>query len=109
MKYKTTTKAIRSCYENNNILSIGYCDAWHLLHFRDANAYTSGVYGWNFDVYNVDGVAICTGYRGMPGRNPKNLKKYEEKARSIIADYSKTYEQQKKAVEKLLLQFIKQA
>ena len=65
MKVKTTRKAIvnSSC----NVKCAGYCDLSHLLNNHSPIAYTCGVYGWNFDVYEVYGVTICTGYRNMPG------------------------------------------
>lgn len=65
MKYKTTAKAIRN--DNRASIAIGYCDAQYLLQNRSPEAYTCGAHGWNFDVFAVDGVLICTGYRGMPG------------------------------------------
>lgn len=107
MKYKTTAKAIRSA--GGNIISIGYCYAWHLLSNHSANAYTSGVYGWNFDVYEVHGATICTGYRGMPGRTAQNVRAYETQARAIFEDWGIPYEERKEKIEKLLIEFIKQA
>jgi hypothetical protein len=65
MKYKTTAKAIRN--DSRASIAIGYCDACYLLQHRKAEAYTCGQYGWNFDVYRVENVYICTGYRGMVG------------------------------------------
>ena len=49
MKYKTTAKEIRkgAC----NLHSAGYCDLQYLLTNHSPNAYTCGVYGWNFDIY----------------------------------------------------------
>lgn len=86
MKYKTTAREVRegTCY----IISAGYCSLQNLLYFRSPNAYTKGVYGWNFDVYNIDGsCAICTGYRGMPSKNTKEdykiIHEYDEKARTL--------------------------
>lgn len=46
-------------------------------------AYTSGVYGWNFDAYEVSGVLLCSGDRGMIGQRLEIAEKYEEKARKI--------------------------
>lgn len=103
MKYKTTRKAIVE--GSSNIKCAGYCDLASLLHYRDANAYTCGVYGWNFDVYNVYGVTICTGYRGMPGKRLEQIREYEAAARSINDDYSRPWEERKQAVEKLLKEF----
>lgn len=48
-----------------------------------------GVYGWNFDVYDIDGTAIVTGYRGMPERNShadyELVREYECKANGKTA------------------------
>jgi hypothetical protein len=107
MKYKTTAKAIRQA--GGKIISIGYCDAYHLLSNHQPVAYTSGVYGWNFDVYEVNGITICTGYRGMPGKTPNNLDEYERKARAIYEDYTTPYEERKTKIEQLLNEFLTQA
>jgi hypothetical protein len=107
MKTKTTIKAIRN--NSGKILSIGYCGAQFLLRGHEPVAYTSGIYGWNFDVYRVDGVTICTGYRGMPGRRANNVDEYESKARAIAEDYKLTYEQRTEALESLLHEFLAQA
>ena len=107
MKYKTTAKAIREF--SDNPVSIGYCDASYLLQYHSPNAYTSGVYGWNFDVYEVYGVTICTGYRGMVGRRAKNVEEYESKARAISCDWSIPYETRKEKIEQLLKEFCEQA
>ena len=79
MKYKTTAKALRegAC----NLRSAGYCDLQYLLTNHSPVAYTCGVYGWNFDVYEVYGLTICTGYRGMPGERLEGIAEAEEKAR----------------------------
>jgi hypothetical protein len=69
MKYKTTAKALREGYYT--IISVGYCDLQGLLSHISPIAYSCGVYGWNFDVYDIDGIAIATGYRGMPSQNDK--------------------------------------
>ena len=107
MKYRTTAKAIRQ--SGGNIISIGYCDAWHLLSNHSAVAYTCGVYGWNFDVYEINNITICTGYRGMPGRTANNVREFEKQARRIHEDYNTPYEERKQKIEKLLDEFLKQA
>ena len=62
MKYKTTAKAIRegAC----NPRAAGYCDIQNLLINHSPIAYTCGVYGWNFDVYEVYGVTITVKMSG---------------------------------------------
>lgn len=74
MKYRTTSKAIKEGYWN--IAQVGYCELQYLLDTYRTNrvrevAYTCGTYGWNYNVFEIDGnrgtLAICTGYRGMVG------------------------------------------
>ena len=105
MKFKTTRKAIVN--GSSNIVSVGYCDLSTLLRYHSPIAYTSGVYGWNFDVYEVNGLTICTGYRGMPGRRANNSEEYERKAREAVETLG--WEEAEAEVERLLLEFCNQA
>lgn len=77
MKYKTTRKAVVN--GSVNVRSAGYCDLSYLLRNHSPIAYTCGVYGWNFDVFEVYGVTICTGYRNMPGKRLDGVAEYEQK------------------------------
>lgn len=107
MKYKTTAKAIRQFTPSNYLISAGYGDLQDLLSFHEPSAYTCGVYGWNFDVYDVHGVTICTGYRGMPGRRANQIREAERAARMVRSyESGLTWEEQKATVEKLLLLFL---
>lgn len=103
MKYKTTTKAIKNLFPN--IKSAGYCSIQHLLRTVEPVAYTCGVYGWNYDVYNINGLTICTGYRGMPGERLEKCSEYEEKAAAIWGNYSITYDERAEQVKQLLKEF----
>lgn len=96
MKYKTTAKAVKNGCPN--VKCAGYCELQNLLKNHEPNAYTCGIYGWNFDVYEVYSVTICTGVRGMPGARLQCVKEYEQKARA-----AETPEQ----VERLLQEFCK--
>lgn len=107
MKFKTTKKAIVNGY--SNIVCAGYCELQDLLRGCDPIAYTCGVYGWNFDVYNVHGVTICTGYRGMPGRRANNTTEYEKRARAIWEDWNTSWEDRSAACADLLREFCAQA
>lgn len=109
MKYKTTRKAIKDGTVPNDLLAVGYCDLATLLRNHSPVAYTCGVYGWNFDVYEVYGKTICTGYRNMPGRTPNNIREYEAKARAIMEDHSMDWKSQDEAIEALLEEFCEQA
>lgn len=106
MKYKTTRKAIVS--GSSNIVYAGYCELSYLLRYHDPIAYTSGTYGWNFDVYEVYGLTICTGYRNMPGRRANNIATYEDAARKIVDDYRWSPLAEGK-IEDLLAEFCEQA
>ena len=105
MKYKTTRKAIVN--GSVNVRCAGYCDLAYLLRNHSPIAYTCGVYGWNFDIFEVYGVTICTGYRNMPGKRLDGIREYEKKAREIWDNYNTPYETQKEETEKLLQEFCK--
>lgn len=103
MKIKTTRKAIVN--GSWNIKKAGFCDLQYLLHNHQPIAYTCGVYGWNFDVYEVYGVTICTGYRNMPGERAVGIGEYEQKAKEIMEDKKLSHEEAKEKVEELLKEF----
>ena len=103
MKFKTTTKAIRN--GSVNVKCAGYCDLCHLLQYHEPIAYTCGVYGWNYDVYEVYGVTICTGYRGMPGTRLDGIAEYDRKAREIVDNWDISYNEKREKVENLLKEF----
>lgn len=105
MKYKTTTKAIKN--GSVNIRYACYCELAHLLRYHEPVAYTCGVYGWNYDVFEVYGLTICTGYRGMPGARLEAIAEYDRKARTICDDWKIPYKEKVERVEKLLEEFCK--
>ena len=109
MKFKTIAKAIRA--NGGKIIAIGYCNAQYLLRYEREIAYSAGTYGWNFDVYEIDGITVCTGYRGMPGKRVdyEMLCEYETKAEKIVCNCRMPYEEQKAAVQSLLREMLKNA
>jgi hypothetical protein len=88
MKYKTTAKAVKEGYYK--VIRVGYCELQGLLSYKSPIAYASGYYGWNFDIYDINGVAIVTGYRGMPSKNSEvkydTIREYEKKAEGKTAE-----------------------
>ena len=107
MKRKTTRKWVADYY---TCYGTGYGDLQYLLRFQDADFYTCGVYGWNFDVYTFGKYAITTGYRGMVHHVETQWeieKEYEEKARQIIYNRELDFDEQKKQVNLLLKDFLK--
>ena len=108
MKFKTTMKKIKE--ENNKIIRLGYCDAHTLLSCSQPIAYTCGVYGWNADIYKINGVVIATGYRAFGNVKPSRelINYYEEKAKTLKND-ALNYEEKKNNINNLLNDFIKEA
>ena len=106
IKFKTTAKAIKQ--GGGRILSVSYCGMQELLSYHSPIAYAAGVYGWNFDVYAVNGVTICTGYRGMPGKsvNYELLREYETKAEKIHYNRDIPYEAKPELIDELLREFL---
>ena len=108
MKFKTTRKQINQNY--NSVISIGYCDAQYLLQGKNPIAYNAGCYGWNCDIYDINGVAIVTGYRPWGNIHPdyKIIKKYEDEARKICGDSWGNYQKMLDQMDQLLNQFIEE-
>lgn len=106
MVFKTTKKAVMDGYYK--IISIGYCDLQNLLYTKSRIAYTSGVYGWNADVYDFGSVAIVTGYRpfGNVSVDYATVQQYDELAEKINCNYKIPYDERKELVNMLLEEFI---
>lgn len=48
----------------SNIIYFGYCEIYKLTRYMERLGYTSGIYGWNADVFHIDNkTCIVTGYR----------------------------------------------
>ena len=108
MKFKTTQKAVKEGYRN--IIRVGYCGLQYLLYYKNPVAYTSGVYGWNADIYEIGrGSAICTGYRTFGDIQPdyELIREYDNKAEKIVLSWNK-YEHNEilKMLDELLNEFI---
>lgn len=59
-------------------------DMQFILKGIDRDAFTSGTYGWNADVYTFDKVIIVVGSRPFGSKIPESVyKKYAEKARNV--------------------------
>ena len=101
MKLKTTKSAIKNGF--NTVISIGYCSAQYLLYYKNPFAYSSGVYGWACDYYEIGNKCISTGYSPIGEYiDYLKLRELEEKAGKIVNDYSIECEDRKQKVELLL-------
>lgn len=103
MKMELTNKAVKTYFRN--IRSCGYCEIQFLLRGLQPIAYTSGKYGWNYDVYNIYGITICTGYRNMPGKRLEHITEYERKAMEVWHNYNLSYDEKLEKSNQLLFDF----
>lgn len=68
-KINVTRKLV--CNNFHNIISVPYCAAQDLLKYESPVWFTSGIYGWNADVYMIDfDTCIVTGYRPFGNIRP---------------------------------------
>ena len=112
MEFKTTAKAVREAYGKK--IRAGYCSMQELLAYENRKAYTSGVYGWNFDVYEIYNpinggtYIITTGYRGMVGEpvDYDLLRQYETEAEKIHYSREIDYEAKPEKIRALLYEFL---
>jgi len=104
----TTKKVIK---HNFYILGIPYCKAQHLLYYKKAFSYCTGVYGWSCDNYYIETdkhneVIISTGYQYINSKNMLKdnyiLDRHEETARGIVLNHDLTHEQKSVLLNKLL-------
>lgn len=85
MKIKMTNKQLQA--GNRRVVAICYEQAPYLLHGVNAYAYNCGVYGWNWDAYDIGGgVTVCTGYRNLTGARVK-YDDLEEEAEKAIGEW----------------------
>jgi hypothetical protein len=101
-------KVSKKHFKGDKVLSVGYCQMSWLLNYQEPIAYSTGIYGWACDYYDIDGVVISTGYQPIGVSVDYNLiKSYENKAR-LITHSVFNHEQRKNAINMLLKEFINQ-
>lgn len=106
IKAKVTDRELRSGYY---VIKLGYCGAQNILKFQPARFYNYGVYGWRYDVYELDWcLAICTGYqpiKSIPEKINNNavaiIEKYDKKAAAIRSADFRSFDGYRKAIDKL--------
>lgn len=108
MKLRASKKEIRD--NAGTLWCTGYCEAQYLLKVLDPFAYSAGAYGWACDYYYLTPyIVLSTGYSPVGECIPYDIvRKYEKKAENIWHDYDKykSYEARKKAVLKLIDEFV---
>ena len=102
-------RAAKKDFKDEKVLRVGYCGVQYLLRYADPFAYSSGVYGWDCDYYNINGVIISTGYRPIgKSLDYDIIKKYEDEARKILLDDTNSYEEKKEKVNNLLDELVQE-
>ena len=98
---------------NGLVFSVGYCQGQTLLNYANTHeiGYTSGIYGWNSDIYvyhtkSGHYVLISTGYRTVSNAKRVNISPYEKKAEKIAYAWDMTYEEKRKKINNLLNEWV---
>ena len=76
-------KVTRSNINKDNMVALSYCQCQKVLKLFGEDykvGYNTGINGWNYDLYNVNGVSIVTGYN-VPYRQYSN----QELKKQLIA------------------------
>ena len=82
MTKQTTKETVRASY--HNIIKIAEGELHNLLYEEQPISQIADGIGWTADVYEVDGVAIVTGYKPFGDQPSKELvEKYEATAKEI--------------------------
>lgn len=61
MKYRISQKETKENF--TRVFKVGYCEIKDIEYFLSPEAYNSGIYGWNYDLFAFGLYAITTGYR----------------------------------------------
>ena len=102
-------KITRNNINQENMVAIGYCQCQTILDMFAYNykiGYNVGVYGWNYDLYRINGVDVITGYN-CPYVNKSNKKiktqliAFENKLRKLSSSelYKKNEQLKKEFLE----------
>lgn len=92
MKCKVSKPAVKKNY--CHIISIGYCDAQYILKAADPFGYSSNMYGWACDYYDLTygygSYCICTGYNTI-GKRLDGIDKLCERYNNLYKKESERY------------------
>lgn len=107
MNLKLTKKEVMNNFRN--VISVGYCDLCFLERRLNKIGYTCGVYGWNANVYRLnEDTCLVTGYRPFGNcKTSANVEEINEKAKDIAGNYTMSFEEEQKEIEKLVKEILK--
>ena len=99
-------KAAKKDFKGLNVLRVGYCKLQYLLQYKQPFAYSSGVYGWSCDYYDLDGVIISTGYQPIGKQvNNETVAMYEDLARKVSSG-ALYHKEKEKLIDNLIKDFV---
>lgn len=95
------------------IIRVGYCDLYHLTKRLRKVGYNAGIYGWNYDVFELDyNTCIITGYRafdkGTIRLSSDFIQYIENKTKKIIDNNYSNYDEQLEQIDLLKIEFLKE-
>lgn len=87
---------------------VGYCDLYDLLMSFDRIGYNAGLYGWNWNAYQISMYCINTGYRNLTGKRiPHDLaEKYNRLG--FLAQKKYSHYQSKRLCKELIYRLIRE-
>lgn len=111
MKTRITSRDLKNA--GKPVIIVGYCGAQALLSGLQPVHYNAGIYGWNYDVYELQGTLIVTGYRftGVPGKHAdyELLRRYEKQAETMLYNYSFSYDDRMANIAEMRAAWIREA
>ena len=105
MKVRVSEREVRK--QMSTIVKVGYQGAHYLTIFENCHFYTSGLTGWNSDIYTIWGMALSTGYRPFGNVEAINLQRWENKAKGVYESKKISYSQKEKRIHNLFKEFMK--
>lgn len=95
------------------IIRIGYCDLYHLTKRLRKIGYNAGVYGWNYNAFELDyNTCIITGYRafdkGTIRLSSEFIQYIEDKTIEIINNNNSDYDEQLQQIDLLKQEFLRE-
>lgn len=110
MKHLTKNE-IKKQYET--IIQVGYCDLYDLTRQLKKIGYNAGIYGWNYDVFELDwNTCIITGYRtfdkGTIRLTSDFIQYMDKKANKITNNNNCNYEEYEKQMDSLKNEFLRE-
>ena len=104
-KFKMTRRDVHTMF--SKVVYTDYCGAAHLSWFKNPIGYNYGTYGWNWDCYDLGGVAVVTGYRNLTGLDYcRKLNNWDWDAMMILRNPDLSQDEKKQKIDKLIDDFV---